>query len=212
MNWISFIENEKQKDYFKELETFLSQRDTMIYPEKDDIFNAYHLTPFEDVKVVILGQDPYHQKGQAMGLSFSVNPGVALPKSLVNIYKELESDLGIHKLTGDLSGWATQGVFLLNTLLTVEDSTPLSHQKIGWETFTDNTIKTLSHRKDPIIFVLWGKNAQLKKQLISDHHICLEAPHPSPLSSYRGFFGSKPFSTINNLLTQMGKEPIDWSL
>lgn len=210
--WDKFIEQEKSQDYFKTLETFLNKSDAVIYPPKEDRFKAYELTPFEDVKVVILGQDPYHQPGQAMGLSFSVHPGTPLPKSLINIYKELESDLGINKLTGDLSGWAKQGVFLLNTLLTVEESNPLAHKNKGWEIFTDRTIQYLSKRKEPMIFVLWGKNAQQKAGLIQDHHIILSAPHPSPLSSYRGFFGSKPFSTINSILKKWEQEPIDWSL
>ncbi len=210
--WNRLIKEEKEKEYFKNLEERLEKTTTTIYPPKEDIFKAYELCPYESVKVVILGQDPYHQPHQAMGLSFSVNEGIKLPPSLVNIYKELESDCGINKLTGDLSGWATQGVFLLNTLLTVEDSTPLAHKDWGWEIFTDETIKRLSERKKPMIFVLWGKNAQDKIPLIREHHVILKAPHPSPLSAYRGFHGSKPFSQINEILKDWGEAPIDWSL
>ena len=210
--WETYLKQERNKDYFKALERFLDVCDGPIYPIKEDRFNAYRYTPYEAVKVVILGQDPYHQPGQAMGLSFSVHQGTPLPKSLINIYKELADDVGVHKLTGDLSGWAKQGVFLLNTLLSVEESKPLSHQNKGWETFTDGTIKLLSERKEPMIFVLWGKNAQLKKALIGDHHVILEAPHPSPLSSYRGFFGSKPFSQTTQYLIAQGKSPIDWQI
>lgn len=210
--WETWIKQESQEPYFKALQAHIEASESDVYPPIEDRFKAYELTPYDKVKVVILGQDPYHQKNQAMGLSFSVHPGVKLPKSLINIYKELESDLGISKLTGDLSMWAKQGVFLLNTLLSVEDSKPLSHQNMGWEIFTDKTISLLSQREKPMIFVLWGKNAGLKKELISSHHVILEAPHPSPLSAYRGFFGSKPFSTINQILQNWGEEPIDWSL
>lgn len=212
MLWKDFIEEESKESYFKELNTFLKDTKDTVYPPIEDRFKAYELTEYSDVKVVILGQDPYHQKGQAMGLSFSVHPEIAIPKSLINIFKELESDLGINKFNGDLTAWAQQGVFLLNTLLSVVDSKPLSHQNKGWETFTDKTIQHLSNRKEPIIFVFWGKSAQVKKTLIKEHHIILEAPHPSPLSSYRGFFGSKPFSRINDQLIAWNKEPIDWSL
>ncbi len=209
--WKDFIKQESEKDYYKELMEYVDNQEN-VYPPVNERFKAYELCEYDDVKVVILGQDPYHQKGQAMGLSFSVHPGVKLPPSLVNIYKELESDLGINRLTGDLSPWATQGVFLLNTLLSVEDSKPLSHQNKGWEIFTDRTIEYLSLREAPMIFVLWGKNAQAKKSLIAKHHVILEAPHPSPLSSYRGFFGSKPFSKINDILIEWDESPIDWSL
>lgn len=210
--WETFIKQQQNQDYFKDLEKHINQSESPVYPPVEARYKAYELTPYEAVKVVILGQDPYHQIHQAMGLSFSVYEGVKLPPSLVNIYKELESDTGINRLTGDLTGWAKQGVFLLNTLLSVEDSKPLSHSKKGWETFTDRTITLLSEREEPIIFVLWGKNAQEKKALIAAHHTILEAPHPSPLSSYRGFFGSKPFSSINSILINSGKVPIDWSL
>lgn len=209
--WKTLIDNEKSQPYFESLMLFLDTVDAEVYPPQEQRFKAFELTPFEKVKVVILGQDPYHQKGQAMGLSFSVTPGTPLPKSLINIYKELNADMGVNKITGDLSGWANQGVFLLNTILTVEDSTPLSHQNKGWEIFTDKVITMLSDRVDPVIFVLWGAQAQKKADMIGSHHRILKAPHPSPLSAYRGFFGSKPFSTINQQLIDWGQDPIDWS-
>lgn len=209
--WKKLIREEENQTYFKKMLDKIEQSELPVYPERENWFTAFELTPFDAVKVVILGQDPYHQPGQAMGLSFSVNPGVKLPKSLINIYKELESDLGINKVTGDLSGWAKQGVFLLNTILTVEDSQPLSHQDFGWEIFTDKVFKLLGERKEPIVFVLWGKEAQKKASMIKEHHRIIKAPHPSPLSSYRGFFGSKPFSQINQQLETWGYSPIDWS-
>lgn len=209
--WKTLIETESQKPYYKALGDFLESCDH-VYPPENERFKAFELTPYDDVKVVILGQDPYHQLGQAMGLSFSVYEGTPHPKSLINIFKELSDDLGVYKLTGDLSGWAKQGVFLLNTILTVEDSNPLSHQNKGWEIFTDKVIEVLSAREKPMIFVLWGKEAQKKKAMIQSHHLVLESSHPSPLSSYRGFFGSKPFSTINAQLKYWGETPIDWSL
>lgn len=209
--WKKLIREEENQTYFKKMLDKIEQSELPVYPEPENWFTAFELTPFDAVKVVILGQDPYHQPGQAMGLSFSVNPGVKLPKSLINIYKELESDLGINKVTGDLSGWAKQGVFLLNTILTVEDSQPLSHRNFGWEIFTDKVLHLLSERKDPIVFVLWGKEAQKKEFMIKEHHRIIKAPHPSPLSSYRGFFGSKPFSQINQQLEKWGYAPIDWS-
>ena len=209
--WKKLIREEENQTYFKKMLDKIEQSELPVYPEPENWFTAFELTPFDAVKVVILGQDPYHQPGQAMGLSFSVNPGVKLPKSLINIYKELESDLGINKVTGDLSGWAKQGVFLLNTILTVEDSQPLSHRNFGWEIFTDKVLHLLSERKDPIVFVLWGKEAQKKEFMIKEHHRIIKAPHPSPLSSYRGFFGSKPFSQINQQLETWGYSPIDWS-
>lgn len=210
--WKTLIQTEQSKDYFINLEEIVNASTKEVYPPKAERYKAFEYTEYEDVKILILGQDPYHQKHQAMGLSFSVNEGIKIPPSLINIYKELESDLGINKITGDLSNWAKQGVFLLNTLLSVEDSSPLSHQNIGWEIFTDKVIETLSDREDPVIFILWGNSAREKKTMIKDHHYILEAPHPSPLSAYRGFFGSKPFSRANKLLIEMGKDPIDWSL
>lgn len=210
MKWKELIAEEQAKPYYKKLETFLDTQET-IYPRSEDYFKAFELTEYEDVKVVIIGQDPYHQPGQAMGLSFSVYPGVKNPKSLHNIYKELSDDVGVNKLTGDLSGWALQGVFLLNTILTVSDSSPLSHQNQGWEIFTDRVIEVLSEREKPMIFILWGKQAQEKESMIDSHHIILKAPHPSPLSAYRGFFGSKPFSEINRILKSWNQAEIDWS-
>ena len=212
MTWNQLILEETQKEYFKDLEAFLSSEVEDVFPPIEDRFKAFELTPYEKVKVVVLGQDPYHGPHQAMGLSFSVHPGMPLPKSLINIYKELYDDLGITKITGDLSGWAKQGVFLLNTILSVRKSSPLSHQNKGWEVFTDTVINTLNLKEEPIIFVLWGKTAQEKEKMISDHHICIKSAHPSPLSAYRGFFGSKPFSTINDILIERGQSPIDWSL
>lgn len=213
MDWEKILNQEFQKDYYIKLQsTIISLREHHnIYPSEENVFNAFKCTPFEDVKVVIVGQDPYHQPGQAMGLSFSVPKDWPLPKSLINIFKELEDDLGIVNTHGDLSSWAKQGVLLLNTILTVEESKPLSHQKLGWETFTDRVFLELGKRKDPIIFVLWGKKAQEKKSLIGKHHLFIESSHPSPLGAYRGFIGSHPFSTINNQLIKLGKTPINWS-
>lgn len=212
VNWGDFIKTQQEAEYFKKISAFLDSEEGEVYPDETSRYRAFELTPFEKVKVVILGQDPYHGRGQAMGLSFSVPKGVKLPKSLVNIYKELESDLGISKVTGDLSNWATQGVFLLNTLLSVREKEPLSHRDIGWEVFTDRVIEVLSQREDPIIFVLWGKWAESKVPMINKHHVILKSAHPSPLSAYRGFFGSKVFSKINDQLIVWGKDPIDWSL
>ncbi len=210
--WQEFISNEKEAEYFKKISAFLNSEKGVVYPPESMRYTAFDLTPFEDVKVVILGQDPYHGAHQAMGLSFSVPDGVRLPKSLINIYKELEDDLGINKVSGDLSNWAKQGVFLFNTLLSVREKEPLSHKDIGWEIFSDRVIKLLSDREDPIIFVLWGKWAESKEVMIRDHHVVFKSAHPSPLSAYRGFFGSKVFSGINNQLVKWGKKPIDWSL
>ncbi|SDY50409.1 uracil-DNA glycosylase [Thermoactinomyces sp. DSM 45892] len=185
-----------------------------IYPKQEDLFSAFQFTSYADTKVVILGQDPYHGVGQAHGLSFSVQPGIKIPPSLKNIYKELESDLGISAPNhGCLQSWARQGVLLLNTILTVRESTPLAHKKIGWERFTDVVIQKCNEREQPVIFVLWGKPAQAKKKLITkNHHLILESVHPSPLSARRGFFGSKPFSYINQFLQESNMHPIDWSI
>ena len=177
------------------------------------MFNAFRLTGYNDVKAVILGQDPYHGLGQAHGLSFSVREECRLPPSLKNIYKELQSDLSVDQPTqGNLESWARQGVLLLNTVLTVREGEANSHRKRGWENFTDCVIKTLSQRKQPVVFLLWGKPAQSKASLIADRHIILTAPHPSPLSAYRGFFGSRPFSKTNAALAKIGQSPIDWTL
>lgn len=185
-----------------------------VYPKQEDLFTAFRLTSFSNTKVVILGQDPYHGAGQAHGLSFSVQPGVKIPPSLKNIYKELESDLGIPAPNhGCLESWAKQGVLMLNTILTVRESTPLAHKKMGWERFTDAVIQKLNQREEPIVFVLWGKPAQTKKKLITEqHHFIFESVHPSPLSAKGGFFGSKPFSRINQFLVDRQMSPIDWTI
>ena len=189
-------------------------RTRRIYPPADDIFNAFHFTPLDQVKVVILGQDPYHEEGQAHGLCFSVRPGVEIPPSLVNIYKELEDDLGCYiPNNGYLEKWARQGVMLLNTVLTVRAHQAHSHKDIGWEEFTDAAIRVLAEQDRPMVFILWGKPAQMKKAMIHNpRHLILEAPHPSPLSAYRGFFGSRPFSQTNDYLKKNGLEPIDWQI
>ena len=211
--WKLLIEQERKEEYFKNLMKFISQerKTKQIYPSEDDVFNAFYLVPYDKVKVLILGQDPYHQKGQAMGLSFSVPKAVKPPKSLVNIFKELNQDLGIQNTSGDLTSWANEGVFLLNAVLTVEDSNPASHAKKGWEQFTDATISYLSKREEPIVFILWGKFAQTKIPLIASHHHIIASAHPSPLGAYRGFWDSKPFSRTNNFLIEHSIEPIDWS-
>ena len=185
-----------------------------IFPPADDIFNAFHLTPLSRVKVVILGQDPYHNVGQAHGLSFSVKPGVQTPPSLVNIYQELHEDLGCYiPNNGYLTKWAEQGVLLLNTVLTVQAHKANSHKDIGWEEFTDAAIRILNEQDRPIVYLLWGRNAQNKKWMLTNpKHLILEAPHPSPLSAYRGFFGSRPFSKTNEYLEANGLEPVDWQI
>ena len=184
-----------------------------IYPPKELVFKVFDL-PLQDIKVVILGQDPYHNPGQAWGLSFSVNDGVPLPKSLINIYKELYDDLGITPAkTGNLEKWFKQGIFLLNSVLTVEEYSPASHSNVGWQDFTDYIIETISQKNNNVVFVLWGSYARSKKTLIdSSRHKIIESPHPSPLSAYRGFFGSKVFSRINSYLEEVGKKPIDFNL
>ena len=184
-----------------------------IYPPKEQVFRVFDLA-LEDIKVVILGQDPYHNPGQACGLSFSVNDGVPLPKSLINIYKELYDDLGIKPAkTGNLEKWFKQGVFLLNAVLTVEENSPASHSNLGWQDFTDYIIKTISEENDNVVFILWGAYARGKRKLIDQtKHKIIESAHPSPLSAYRGFFGSKVFSETNNYLKEVGKKPIDFNL
>ena len=184
-----------------------------IYPPKELVFKVFDL-PLQDIKVVILGQDPYHNPGQACGLSFSVNDGVPLPKSLINIYKELYDDLGITPAkTGNLEKWFKQGIFLLNSVLTVEEYSPASHSNVGWQDFTDYIIETISQKNNNVVFVLWGSYARSKKTLIdSSRHKIIDSPHPSPLSAYRGFFGSKVFSRINSYLEEVGKKPIDFNL
>ena len=215
-DWLPALRGEFQKDYYKNLHQTVMQeyRTRQIFPEADDLFNAFHLTPLKDVKVVIFGQDPYHNVGQAHGLCFSVKPGVEIPPSLVNIYKELQDDLGCYiPNNGYLVKWAEQGVLLLNTVLTVRAHQANSHRGIGWEEFTDAAIRILNEQDRPIVFILWGRPAQMKKAMLDNpKHLILEAPHPSPLSSYRGFFGSRPFSKTNNFLKQHGIEPIDWQI
>ena len=215
-DWKELLEDEFSKDYYQTLRQFLIEeyKTKKIYPDKYDIFNALHFTPYKDIKVVILGQDPYHGPGQAHGLSFSVNPGVKTPPSLLNIYKELNSDLGCYiPNNGYLKKWADQGVLLLNTSLTVSAGEANSHKNIGWQVFTDKIISLVNEKDDPVVFLLWGNNAIKKKELITNkRHLILTSVHPSPLSASRGFFGSKPFSKINNFLISVNKDPIDWQI
>lgn len=215
-SWAQALKGEFHKDYYKKLFTVVGQeyQTRKIFPPADDIFNAFHLTPLEQVKVVILGQDPYHGDGQAHGLCFSVKPDVEIPPSLVNIYKELEEDIGCYvPNNGYLEKWARQGVLMLNTVLTVRAHQANSHRGIGWEEFTDAAIRVLAEQDRPMVFILWGKPAQAKKAMLHNpKHLILEAPHPSPLSAYRGFFGSRPFSKTNQYLEQQGLEPIDWQI
>ncbi len=212
--WKEILAEEMEKDYYQQLQAFVQKRraEVRVFPEEKNVFNALKLTPFESVKVVILGQDPYHGFGQAHGLSFSVQKGTPLPPSLKNIYKELQEDIGGElPIEGDLSHWAKQGVLLLNTVLTVEEGNANSHKGMGWETLTNRLIESLNELKHPVIFILWGKPAQEKEKLITNpNHVLLKAPHPSPLSAYRGFFGSKPFSKVNDILIQQGQTPICW--
>lgn len=214
--WQEILRSEIEKPYFTDLMDFVKKEyeEKAIYPPKEDVFNAFNHTPFEKVKVVILGQDPYHGPGQAHGLSFSVKPGVKHPPSLRNMLKELKEDLGCEiPKDGTLTKWADQGVLLLNTVLTVREGEANSHKGKGWETFTDAVIRKLSEREKPIVFVLWGKPAQKKKQLIdTDRHAVIESAHPSPLSAKRGFFGSRPYSAINEKLMEFGEKPIDFCL
>lgn len=215
-SWKDVLIDEFQKPYFKQIKKTLVEEKSKyhIYPPGNLIFNAFNQTPFENVSVVILGQDPYHGPGQAHGLCFSVPQGIAQPPSLVNIFKEIRDDLGIPvPKTGNLEKWAQQGVLLLNAMLSVRENSAGSHQKIGWETFTNQVIQTISDKKNGIIFLLWGRFAQEKAKLINpNRHTILTAAHPSPLSAYNGFFGCKHFSKTNDILKKMGKKPIDWSL
>lgn len=215
-SWQEMLEEEFQKENYQQLRTFLKQeyQTQTIFPDMYHIYEALELTPYEKVKVVILGQDPYHGPNQAHGLAFSVQPGVKIPPSLVNIYKELESDLGIAPVNhGYLTSWAKQGVLLLNTVLTVRNGQAYSHRGKGWEQLTDAVIQKLNDREKPVVFILWGKPAQAKEAMIdANRHIILKAPHPSPLSAHRGFFGSKPFSKANDALIALGEEPINWQL
>ena len=214
-SWAEQLAGYFDTEKFKNLSDFIRSEylSKTVYPKPENIFKAFWLTPFSEVKVVILGQDPYHGAGQAHGLCFSVANGIKPPPSLVNIYKELEADLGVKKdfTSGNLEDWSRQGVFLLNAILTVVASTPASHQKLGWEDFTDEVIKTISQRKEHVVFILWGNYARAKRVLIDQtKHLVIEAPHPSPFSAYSGFFGSKPFSQVNNYLKQQGKSEINW--
>ena len=215
--WTDVIGQEKEKPYFKHILQQVHQErlaGKTIYPPQDEVFNAFKYTAFDEVKVVILGQDPYHEEGQAHGLCFSVKPGVETPPSLVNIYKELHDDLGCYiPNNGYLTKWAEQGVLLLNTVLTVRAHQANSHRNIGWEEFTDAAIRVLNAQNRPIVFILWGRPAQMKETMLNNpKHMILKAPHPSPLSSYRGFFGSKPFSKTNSFLRENGLQEIDWQI
>ncbi len=214
--WMKALSGEFHKPYYAQLYQFVKKEyeTTRVFPPSEDIFNAFHLTPFEQVKVVILGQDPYHNEGQAHGLCFSVRPGVEIPPSLVNIYQELHDDLGCYiPDNGYLIKWAKQGVLMLNTVLTVQAHMANSHKGRGWESFTDAAISRLNEQDRPMVFVLWGRPAQMKRSMLTNpRHLILEAPHPSPLSAYRGFFGSRPFSKINRFLEENHIEPIDWQI
>lgn len=215
-SWEELLEDEMGKEYYKNLRQFLIEeyKTQTIYPDRYDIFNALHFTDYRDVKVVILGQDPYHGPNQSHGLAFSVKKQVPIPPSLRNIYKELKEDLGLEiPDNGYLRKWADQGVLLLNTSLTVRKGEANSHREIGWERLTDKIISLLSHRKEPMVFILWGNNARSKKKLIdTKRHCIIESYHPSPLAASRGFFGSKPFSKANKFLKSIDKEPIDWQI
>ncbi len=215
-DWDNLLEEEFQKDYYKKMRSFLIEeyRGKTIFPDMNDIFAALKMTPYEDVKVVILGQDPYHGKGQSHGLAFSVKKGVRIPPSLRNMYKELKTDLGLPiPNNGYLEKWAKQGVLLLNTSLTVREGEPNSHRKIGWEIFTDRIIELLNKRETPIIFILWGNNAKSKEKYITNKkHYIIKSFHPSPLSASRGFFGSKPFSQTNEFLESINEKKIDWKI
>lgn len=211
--WDVILKDEMNKLYFKKLGVFVKDEYSKktIYPEYKNIFNALRYTDYDEVKVVILGQDPYHGPKEAHGLSFSVEEGVKRPPSLDNIFKELYNDLKIKRENNNLTDWANQGVFLLNSIMTVVKDTPLAHKNKGWETFTDNLIKLLNEREEPIVFIFWGAYARSKKELITNpNHYVIESVHPSPLSASRGFFGSKPFSKTNNFLVSHGIKPIVW--
>ena len=215
-DWHDLLNDEFKEDYYLKLRKFLinEYKTKTIYPDMYDIFNALHYTEYKDVKVVILGQDPYHGPNQAHGLSFSVKPNIPAPPSLINIYQELNSDLSCYvPNNGYLKKWADQGVMLLNTVLTVRAGQANSHRNMGWEHFTDKIISLLNDREEPIVFILWGRNAQSKMNIIKNlRHYIIKSTHPSPLSAHRGFLGSKPFSKANKFLTSIGKEPIDWQI
>ena len=213
-DWDTLFQQEIQKNYFKEINLFLEQeyKEKEIYPEKENIFRALLTTPLEKTKVVILGQDPYHGPGQAQGYSFSVPADFPLPPSLKNIYKEIEQEYGVSlSRNGDLSDWAKQGVLLLNTVLTVQRSKPLSHAKIGWQTFTNEVLKTINKKEGAVVFLLWGAKAQeAMKYLDNPSHLVLTSPHPSPFSCHRGFFGNNHFKTANDYLIKHNETPIEW--
>ena len=213
--WDVVLKEEYEKNYFKNIAMFINKeyKEKIVYPPKRDILRALKLTDYNDVKVVILGQDPYHGENEANGLSFSVNEGIKLPPSLKNIYKELYDDLGITKTTGDLTSWANQGVLLLNSVLTVLKDTPTSHSKIGWQEYTDAIIRKLNEREKTIVFILWGNYARSKKNLITNkRHYIIESPHPSPFSANSGFFGSRPFSKTNKFLKEHNLKEIDFTV
>lgn len=213
MKWGDFIRPESMKEYFQDIKSVIysDRRRGPVYPQDTDIFNAFKYCEFDNTKVVILGQDPYHGPGQAHGLSFSVPSGIDIPPSLRNIHKELQSDLGIAPPShGSLVGWARQGVLLLNTFLTVRDGEPGSHKKIGWEIFTDQVIMMLDRKESPVVFVLWGAHAKKKRDLVLNQWV-IDSAHPSPLSAHNGFFGSKPFSHVNTILQNHNEATIDWS-
>ena len=215
-DWDDVLKGEFDKEYYLNLREFLKHEYShyKIYPNMYDIFNALKYTPYNEVKAVIIGQDPYHQPGQAHGLCFSVKKGVPLPPSLQNIYKEIQSDLGIPPAShGELISWAKSGVLMMNAVLTVRDSTPNSHKNKGWEIFTDRVIELLNQREKPMVFILWGANARSKAKLITNpNHLVLQSAHPSPLSAYNGFFGNRHFSKTNQFLAEHGIEPVDWSI
>ncbi|AYF45809.1 MULTISPECIES: uracil-DNA glycosylase [Halobacteriovorax] len=213
-SWLTYLKDEFQKDYMRELSEFLNSEDGEIFPKREEFFSALNLTPLEKVKVVILGQDPYHGEGQAHGLSFSVNKGVKIPPSLRNIYKELNEDLGVEVPEhGFLEEWAKEGVLLLNNCLSVRKAQAGSHQKKGWEKFTAKIIEVINEQCENVVFILWGSPAQKKgKNIDESKHLVLKSVHPSPLSSYRGFFGSKPFSKANAYLIENDLKPVSWEI
>lgn len=214
--WDDVLKDEFEKDYYKKIREFLKYEYShyRVYPDMNDIFNSLKYADYDNIKVVIIGQDPYHEEGQAHGLSFSVKPGIEIPPSLVNIYKELHDDLGCYiPNNGYLVKWAKQGVLLLNNVLTVRAHLANSHKNCGWETFTDEIIRQLNEREKPVVFLMWGSCAKQKEALITNsNHYILKTVHPSPLSAYRGFFGCKHFSKANKIIVENGEEPIDWQI
>lgn len=215
-DWQEILQDEFEKDYYKDLRKLLIEeyKHYEIFPKAENIFNAFHYTAYKDVKVLILGQDPYHNIGQAHGLAFSVKEGVKIPPSLQNIYKELNSDLGIPiARTGYLKAWADEGIMLLNTTLTVRAHQPMSHAKIGWEIFTNAVIEKINEKKEPVVYILWGNHAKARKKFINnENHLIIEGVHPSPLSANKGFFGSRPFSRANEFLRERGVTPPSWKV